>query len=194
MRNPKIRPVRLIQNEREAAAYLHPVRMRILQFLCEARTISQTAEMLSVHPANLTHHFRKLQSAALIRLVEERDTGRVVEKYYQAVARTFEVRSDSARIQGAGQRALYLLQKDMATARLSLPADAENLLCMLGNGPVSARLFTKYEKKLRRLMEEFRAEAVAGVSTVAEEGPETHYSLSLALYPRGPDLSARRRR
>lgn len=56
-----------LHNKEQANAYLHPVRMRTLQLLVtEAMTISQVAEKLNVHPANLTHHFRKLSLDGLI--------------------------------------------------------------------------------------------------------------------------------
>jgi DNA-binding transcriptional ArsR family regulator len=89
----KRRPAFEITTPKQQKAYFHPVRMKILNFLTRERlTISQTAERLKVHPANIAHHFRVLQSAALIRLVEERDLGRVIEKYYEAVATVFDIR------------------------------------------------------------------------------------------------------
>ncbi len=179
------RTIHQIREEKEAKAYLHPVRMRILQFLSgDAMTISQVAAILGVHPANLTHHFRKLQEAALIALVEERDTGRVVEKYYRAVADNFQVRADNVALQGAAQRALHLLQQDMAVAQARMRPDQQDAICLLGNLPLSPKSFARFQKRLEKLMEEFRAEG----SGEGKNGENLDfYSLNLSLYPRKPD-------
>lgn len=64
-------------------AFLHPIRSKILDFLVvQPMTITGVAKELGVHPANITHHFKTLLGAKLIKIVEERDTGRVIEKYY----------------------------------------------------------------------------------------------------------------
>src|SRR5215470_16254095 len=90
---PARQPAFEITTPKQQKAYFHPVRMKILNFLTRERlTVSQAAERLRVHPANITHHFRILKGAGLIRLVEKRDVGRVVEKYYEAVAVVFDVR------------------------------------------------------------------------------------------------------
>src|SRR5262249_52985061 len=92
-----------ISTPAQQRAYFHPLRLRILNFLVRERlTVSQTAARLRVHPANITHHFRILRGAALIRLVEERDIGRVVEKYYAAVAEVFDVRPQAGSVRHVG--------------------------------------------------------------------------------------------
>lgn len=177
-----------IQTENQAKAYLHPVRMRILQFLSgDAMTVSQVAEILGVHPANLTHHFRKLQKAGLIDLVEERDTGRVIEKYYRSVANSFQVREENVAIKGAAQRALHLLQQDMAVAQAQITEDQRDVICLLGNHPLSPKSFVRFQKKLEKLMAEFREEGSKGGMVARKEDGFDYYSLSLSLYPRRPD-------
>ncbi len=57
-------------------------------------TITNVAKELDVHPANLTHHFRKLQDAGLIKIHEERDIGKVIERYYLATARSVEIEQE----------------------------------------------------------------------------------------------------
>jgi len=184
-----MRDIRQLQTEAEAKAYLHPVRSRILQFLAaEALTISQTAQKLGVHPANITHHFRKLEKAGLIKLTEERDTGRVIEKYYRSVARMFEVRRENVSLSGAGQRALHLLRQDMQAAAAQLPPDAEDLICMLASVSISRRSFERFKKKLEKLVQEFRR----AEETSEEGGNCKRYSLNVSLYPRDPDASHRK--
>src|SRR5215468_3128450 len=110
-------------------AYFHPVRMKILNFLTRERlTVSQTAERLNVHPANITHHFRILQHAGLIRLVERRDVGRVIEKYYAAVAPVFNVHPPEGTVENVNQKGLSFLRDDLSASinRLN-PDDSEDV-------------------------------------------------------------------
>jgi DNA-binding transcriptional ArsR family regulator len=101
----KRQPAFEITTPKQQKTYFHPVRMKILNFLTRERlTILQTAERLKVHPANITHHFRVLQSAALIRLVEERDLGRVIEKYYEAVATVFDIRPPEGSVKSVNRK------------------------------------------------------------------------------------------
>src|SRR5215467_12416779 len=100
-----------IATPKQERAYFHPMRMKILNFLtCEALTISQTAGRLRVHPANITHHFRILERARLIRLVEKRDIGRVVEKYYAAVAQEFEIVPPTGTVDDVNRKILTFLR------------------------------------------------------------------------------------
>ncbi|HEQ71137.1 MAG TPA: ArsR family transcriptional regulator [Spirochaetia bacterium] len=91
-----IQRVFLLTTPFQEKAYFHPVRAAVLRRLAhEQQTISRTAAAFAVHPANLTHHFRILEKAGLIRLAERRDTGRNVEKWYRAVARSYIVSRDT---------------------------------------------------------------------------------------------------
>src|SRR5262249_45972522 len=83
---------RTLTAQAEIEAYLHNTRMQMLAVLRDGpATGAQIAERLGVHPANLTRHLRTLLDAGLIELVERRDTGRNVEKYYAAAAHSFDV-------------------------------------------------------------------------------------------------------
>lgn len=180
-----------LRDEKQAKAYLHPVRMRILQFLTpEAMTISQVAGKLGVHPANLTHHFRKLSETHLIKLVEERDTGRVVEKYYRSIARSFQLRDENVSMQGAGQQALAILQQDMQVAVAQLSPEAKDLICFLANVRIPKRTFTRFQKRLERLVEQFRKEEEKEVAGALKTSDNLYYSLNISLYPRQPEISS----
>lgn len=176
----------VLANDAQMRAYLHPVRHRILQFLGpEPLTSSQVAERLGVHPANLTHHFRALLEGRLIRLVEERDTGRVIEKYYQAVARRFEVRPEGGTSPaGVGAKALQMLQADLGAAKDSLADDELQLVVHLQNARLPPKAFGQFAKDLAALVEKWRK--------LTEHAGETErwYSLGLALYPRAPTSPA----
>ena len=91
MTNLNMRPKKLLvlQKPVEIKAYVHPTRMNILRMIAiRKRTVSSVARDLGVHPANITHHFKLLEKTKLIQLVERRDIGKNIEKYYRAAARS----------------------------------------------------------------------------------------------------------
>jgi DNA-binding transcriptional ArsR family regulator len=67
-----------------------PLRLRILQALCEERTTKQVADLLGEKPTRLYHHVAALARVGLVRLTRRQPKRGTVEKYYQAVARAFQ--------------------------------------------------------------------------------------------------------
>jgi DNA-binding transcriptional ArsR family regulator len=169
----------VLQGRAQVSAYLHPVRHRILQLLgAEAMTGTQVAARLGVHPANLTHHFRALREARLVRLVEKRDVGRVVEKYFRSVARRFEVRVErAADAGGEAAKALGVLAEDLRAAGGLIRDDERAAVVHLAHARLPPELFERFVRELALLVARWRAETDG-----SESGRE--YALGLALYPR----------
>jgi DNA-binding transcriptional ArsR family regulator len=72
-----------------------PLRVRILERLVrEPMTVKMLGTDLGEPPAKVHYHVRELERVRAIRLVETREKGGVLEKYYRAVARTFRVMRD----------------------------------------------------------------------------------------------------
>jgi DNA-binding transcriptional ArsR family regulator len=169
-----------IRSRAQQRAYFHPVRLKILNFLVHERlTVSQVAARLRVHPANLTHHFRILQRAGLIRLAEKRDTGRVVEKYYEAVAQLFDVRPADGTVRHVGREVLSVLRNDLTgnIERLK-PDDSDALVGWLMNAQIDIRRFAEFAGRLKALADEF---------DVLADPDGTSYALTLGLYPQRLD-------
>lgn len=161
-------------------AYFHPVRLRLLNFLAKERlTVSQAARRLRVHPANITHHFRILRRAGLIKLVEERDIGRVVEKYYEAVAPVFDVRPSPGTVKHVGRKVLSLLRNDLSgnIERLK-PDDSDALIGFLVTARIDVGRYADFARRLAALAAEF--DALADKDGAA-------YALTLGLYPQRVD-------
>src|SRR5215475_7044826 len=173
---PARQPAFEITTPKQQRAYFHPVRMKILNFLTRERlTISQTAERLKVHPANITHQFRVLQAAGLIRLVEERDIGRVVEKYYEAVATMFNIRPPEGSVKSVNKKGLSFLRDDLSASIDLLKADdSEDVYGQIWTTRIDSKTFLSFAKRLRSLIEEFE-------NTECKNG--TTYALNLSLYP-----------
>ena len=71
-----------------------PLRIRILESLCQERTTKQVAELLGERPTKLYHHVEALERVGLIRLSRTRRNRGTLEKYYLSVAKAF--RADSS--------------------------------------------------------------------------------------------------
>jgi DNA-binding transcriptional ArsR family regulator len=71
------------------------LRMRIVDALSnQAMTVTQLGEWLGQSPAKVHYHVRELERVGLVRLVETREKGGILEKYYRAVAKSLAVSRD----------------------------------------------------------------------------------------------------
>ncbi len=170
-------PTMLLEDSERVRAYVHPVRMHILSLLVDVpATVTQVANRLDVHPANITRHFRLLERAGLIELVEKRDTGRNLEKYYRAKARSFEVRIASEQVEDARATALRVLRDDLSIAIGTVSGADEPAVGLLGTGRLDQARIPEFAERLSALVEEFSA---------LDDADGTAYRLSAALYPGG---------
>ncbi len=169
-------PTQTLTTDEQIRAYANPTRMTILALLAKAKeSVSGIARELDVHPANLTHHFKLLEKTGLIVLVEKRETGRNLEKYYRATAYHFTVNAPE---QPGNRKALGLsILRDNLTAALQTlddPADERIVLAVLSTVRLSSEDIERFAQKILALSAEFEAHAV-------EKGE--FYSLNVSLYP-----------
>lgn len=72
-----------------------PLRVRILDRLIrQPMTVKMLGVDLEEPPAKVHYHVRELERVGVIRLVETREKGGVLEKYFRAVAREFTIAKD----------------------------------------------------------------------------------------------------
>jgi DNA-binding transcriptional ArsR family regulator len=158
-------------------AYVHPVRMKILEMLGrEKQSVSGVARFFGVRPANLTHHFKILAKADLIRLVEKRDTGKNLEKFYRAVAYHFTASPGGEPPADKNLLALSLLHDDLTAAlqRLRDRGQADAVFGMLKTLRLLPKDVAPFQQRLARLMDEFTAHRL-------EDGAP--YTVNLSVYP-----------
>ncbi len=169
-------PVQALTTDEQIRAYINPTRMTILSLMAqEKRSVSGIARQLGVHPANLTHHVKLLEKAGLIELVEKRETGKNLEKFYRATAYHFTV---SAGGQPANQQllALSILRDNLTTALQTLENQSgdQPVLGVLKTVRLKPEDVEAFAQKLLDLAAEFSGRA-------ADAG--TVYSLNASLYP-----------
>ena len=81
-----------LQNVEQLRAIADMLRMRIVDTLRERpMTVTQLGDTLDIAPAKIHYHVRELEKVGLLRLVETREKGGILEKYYQPIARDFSV-------------------------------------------------------------------------------------------------------
>jgi hypothetical protein len=119
-----------------------------------------------------------LEQAGLIELVEKRDTGRNLEKYYRSIARSFDVRLASEKIGDRRATALAILRDNLSTAIATASGEGSGgAVGLLGAARIDAARIPQLQERLVALIEEF------GRIDDADGAP---YCLSLALYPGEP--------
>ena len=82
--------VLFVQSLEQLRILADPHRLSILRHLMQGpATITQVGRKLGEEPAKVRYHIKELERVGLVHLVEKREKGGNLEKYYQAVARTF---------------------------------------------------------------------------------------------------------
>jgi DNA-binding transcriptional ArsR family regulator len=170
----------ILNTPEQIRAFAHPTRMTILGILArEKQSVSGVARQLGVHPANLTHHFKLLEKVGLLKLVEKRETGKNLEKYYRAVAYHFTVSTSGESNGNKKLLALSILRDNLTAALQMLQNQSEDqvVLGLLKTAHLDPEDVPKFEKKLFDLLEEFSA---------FRSGTGPAYSLNMSLYPAEP--------
>jgi len=169
--------MQVLTTDDQRKAFLHPLRNKILQMLSrEPMTVTHVARQLDVHPANLTHHFRKLQDAGLIKIYEERDIGKVIERYYKASAASFEIEQET---EGANAKVLTFLRNDLTASIPKIKSDdSESVIGLIKRAQIDEALFKEFAGKITALIEEFSSRSIKGQQT---------YAFNVSLYPHSVD-------
>ena len=66
-----------------------PVRIEMIERLFDPASVTELAEAMNVPRTRLYHHVRLLEEAEMIRVVETRRRGAILEKVYRATAKTY---------------------------------------------------------------------------------------------------------
>ncbi len=82
-----------ITSTEQAKVLAHPLRLRVIALYDDGlpRTSKQLADLLDLPPAKVHYHVRELLRVNLLELVETKEKGGVIEKYYLPVAKQFQI-------------------------------------------------------------------------------------------------------
>jgi len=189
-------PLEVVERPEAAAAMLHPMRRRILEELAEPDSAAGLARRLGLPRQRLNHHLRELESAGLLRLVEERRKGNCLERLMRSTARSYVISPEALGALGATDvRELqdrfswaYLLSLAGRTIRelgiLRRRADESGK--RLATFSLEAEVRVGTPAALQRLTEEL-SNAVAGVLARHHEEPTADgrtFRFLLGAYPK----------
>jgi DNA-binding transcriptional ArsR family regulator len=180
-----------------------PLRIRILEAFCQERTTKQVADLLGEKPTKLYHHVDTLERVGLIALSRTRQNRGTVEKYYLAVARTFQAdsRAFQPKEKGGSEKSAAIRQMmstifDTTSAELAslvdqgedLPASAgmkaieeEGIVSFLEIRASKAQL-KEIRRKLHEIVQSLAADA-EGAAESDEDAGQGRYRLTLAYFP-----------
>ncbi len=169
----------------------NPVRLRIMRYLSEPTPIREVAEALEVPPTRLYYHFNLLEEAGVIRVVETRKVGAMLQKLYQAVAKSYrpsakliegdrspaELAKISASVVLDGAR----LDAEEALARHFSSLSAEDEFGRFSEGGMARAIAVLTKERAQEFYEKLQAFLEAELSTADEDGIE--FSFSFAFFP-----------
>lgn len=186
MTNEDLTPKPLIQlrEQNQIKAYVHPTRIAILRMLAaKKRTVSSVAKELGVHPANITHHFKLLERVGLVKLVEKRDIGKNIEKYYRSIAHNFVVNVERTGKINRKALALSILRNDLSTAISTIKKnDKHQVVTVIRIARITPRDIKIMQSKIMKLVREFaRFDSAKGKT----------YTLNISAYPNETDYVSR---
>ena len=178
MTNTNIKPkkIQVVTTNSQIKAYVHPTRIAILRMLAaEKRTVSNVAKELGVHPANITHHFKLLEKVGLIKLVERRDIGKNIEKYYRATAHNFVVSTDRSTKSNKQVLELSILRNDLSTAIKTVKRKTkQEVIAVIKIARILPDDIKPLQRKILQLIREF---------SQCDSANGTAYTLNISVYP-----------
>ncbi|MBA2287282.1 MAG: helix-turn-helix domain-containing protein [Ktedonobacteraceae bacterium] len=81
-----------VETIEQVRAMADELRVRIIkQLVLQAMTVTQLADVFGEAPNKLHYHVRELERVGLLKKVETRERGGILEKYYRAVARDINI-------------------------------------------------------------------------------------------------------
>jgi DNA-binding transcriptional ArsR family regulator len=182
--------LRTLDDLKQVRAIADPLRMRILDALCEERTTKQVAELLHEKPTRLYHHVDALERAGLVQLTRTRPKRGTIEKYYRSVARVIQARVSTGRGSEASREAIDGL---MAAAFETTSAEVSRLLERGAGSTLSEEgILTFLEVRATRAeIQKLRRRLHAAIGVAQEEGKaegkaaprDQRYRLTIAFYP-----------
>jgi len=147
----------IVSEPAQLRALADPFRTQLVQLLRDrAQSTQELSQKLDIPKGTVGHHLKVLESAGLIRVVRTRKVRAVTEKFYGRTARLFLYQTEDP----ADGRAISAVTLRQAASEVELAP------LVAGVGLVRARLTQKdidrFERRTRKLMDDFRAADQAG--------------------------------
>lgn len=143
-----------------------PLRLRILeQLVRRPMTMSQLGEVFGETTAKMHYHVRELEKFGFIALVEKRERGGFIEKYYRAVARDVQIAPDLLRTSPASEIArttrdyFETLSREVLQAMTDAAEQADTSACLSITDEtlwLTAQEFEEVQRQIRTILEPYQ--------------------------------------
>jgi DNA-binding transcriptional ArsR family regulator len=189
--HPTTLPVAELATLDQLAAVVHPVRRRVLAEIAEPASATEVAKRLSIKPQLANYHLRALAEVGLAREVELRQRRNLVERRYQALARSF-VLSTALPLTEEQQRRLAssVTLQALVTSADEIRADALRLLDERDDAVAGAAIEIEVELGEQADRAAFVGALSAAIARAAEPyrgrsgSGLTAYRVRIAIHPR----------
>jgi DNA-binding transcriptional ArsR family regulator len=191
----------------EVKALADPLRLRLLAGFGQERTTKQVADLMGERPTRLYHHVEALEKVGLIQQTRTRQNRGTMEKYFLAVARSFQTdealfgRARSEPEVDGTMRSMVssILDKTRDELfQLVAAGDMDKSLaeeCILGYVEIHASqaYVKKFNKRLRRLLADLQRECAKDLEEETRNkkagripeasSPDRRFRLTMAYFP-----------
>lgn len=177
----------VIEDPAALKAISDPLRLRLVELLTgEPRTVKYLAQIVGVRPNRLYYHVRMLEEHGLVQVTGTRLVSGIVERSYQATARSFVLGPSLAGSVGVASGMVHQVldltrrELDAYMAARPEPADDDDRV-MLGRHQLRLTPARRHElqDRIAALFEEFGADEASG----DDDGQTVPVAALVALYP-----------
>lgn len=169
-----------------------PLRLKIIKMLQkEPMTTTQVANVLNEKPNRLYYHVTELERVGILEVVETKQRGNLVEKYYQPVARLFRIDPGIFQ-QGPEGQQVYLETaisncdhtildiRDAVDRGLMPPEEMKKAMCVHMDFTLSEDESQQISDDFRELLEEWKQRSM-------NSGTDRRTHLSMMIYTKMND-------
>lgn len=194
MSEPILNDVYLIEDAETLELLADATRLEIIETLSHPKSVKDLAEAMEVPRTRLYHHVKLLEESGMIRVVEERPAGAMIEKIYQVAARSFQPSPGFLDNSSPRQRAAALLDSlfgatradfvravDSGKASLDLTGETSRI-------GLSRRVFRLRPEQLEQLVEDMEA-LIVSYGDEGDDPDAITVAAVYAIYPSSRSLS-----
>ncbi|WP_420631615.1 helix-turn-helix domain-containing protein [Candidatus Leptofilum sp.] len=174
-----------------------PLRTQILEILIfQPATVKQLADKLGLAPSKLYYHVNMLEKAGFITVVETRMVANMQEKYYRAVANSFQLdeslltfHTDTGRdtintmlnsiMDATKDDILRSLQARLFALDQGAPEQPRRFMLTRHNAVISESRANEFMARLDELLKEFSSEKETAKTAESQQ----NYAFTVAFYP-----------
>lgn len=160
---------------------LDPRRISILDIAGEKPvTVTQMAEILNEKPSRLYYHVKKLEEAGFLELVETKQQGNLIEKYYQTILNSSAHEFDEVLLHEHSEEVMKLLRQVVSPGLKLIENRITNSVSKEEQTPVQMSIIYK-----RKTIREW-VESLADATVAINNRPEDHAQVieeELKRYP-----------